>query len=234
MRINQNNQENTMKLNQQILIHSTEEIKEYPDAKQFVEDLAHHLKVESELPAGMSMISVGQTTPDEQYQDSPWLELDESGNPIALKFYNGAAWVDIVPYNAVKSTSKSQYIQRFGYTLDVRQANRMTWVHSLDLHKINGTPSEFKFPRPFKSGTFPPTVQIIPKRSSVYQNGPSGNVNTLDDWEELRDDVKQFDWVIGEVTSTGFTIWTKSWDAIPAGSERAFQFDVIATGEMEE
>ena len=222
-----------MKLNQQILIHSTEEIKEYPDAKQFVEDLAHHLKVESELPAGMSMISVGQTTPDEQYQDSPWLELDESGNPIALKFYNGAAWVDIVPYNAVKSTSKSQYIQRFGYTLDVRQVNRMTWVHSLDLHEISGVPSEFKFPRPFKSGTFPPTVQIIPKKSSVYQQGSTAD-GDLDIVTELRDNIEEFDWVLGEVTSTGFTIWTKSRKAIPAGSERAFQFDVIATGEMEE
>lgn len=220
-----------MDLNQQIIVHSTDGITEYPSAKDFIESLVNHLKIESELPAGMTMISAGETAPAEEYQDSPWMELDESGNPIALKFYNGASWVDIVPYKAVKSLSDSQYIQRGSGILEVKQAVRQTWIHSLDLFEIAGLPSEFKFAVPFKSGATLPTVQIIPKKSSVHKDSSiTGDMTN----KEISDESDHFDVVMGTVTNSGFTIWTKSWTAIEAGSELSFEFDYIATGEMVE
>jgi hypothetical protein len=206
-----------MNLNQQIAVVNTEGIREYPSAREFLESLKDHLKVLSKLPAGLSMISVQQDAPGQEYQDVPWLQLDEGNNPIALKFYNGDQWTEIAADRAVKSFTRGEYVQRgqFEYTLSAVKDN---WVSSKSMYIVDGVASEFKFQYPFKNGTYP-TVIIQPRHSGIMLK-----VSALNEAMKVN---------LDEVTNTGFSLQTNVHETTILNND-TFKFDFIAIGEIEE
>ena len=216
-----------MKLNQQVIVHSTDEITEYLGAKLDVERLASHIKVESELPSGMVMISRGQAAPEEAYQDALWLELDEENNPLSLKSYNGTDCVVISPYKAVRATLDKQYIQLGAGAVEHFCASGNTWVESLGFT----AGIEFKFALPYKVDQLP-LVIIVPKKSTVHQNGPLV-AGDIDSTAENFTAPRHFDWCLGTVTNTGFTIWTRTWEIIPSSAPLNFTFHYQAIGILD-
>ena len=206
-----------MNLNQQIQVVNTDGIRDYPNAKQFLESLSNHLVVKSELPSGLSMIIVGQDAPGQENQSVPWLQLDESNNPVALKYYNGDAWTEIAPDRAVKSLTRGEYIQRgqFEYTLSNTED---AWISSKATYSVDGIASEFKFPVAFKDGTSP-TVIITPRYYGVIA--------------KIEAAAEAFKYALDEVTNTGFSLQTDV-SSVNALANDTFKFDYIAIGEVEE
>lgn len=103
-------------INLQLIVHSTDAIKEYKGPKEDVDRLRDHLKVLGELPNGLSMISAGPDAP--ATTEHPWLKLDGSNNPIALLYHNGSKWTEMGPSIGVKSSLRSQYVQHGEFTFD--------------------------------------------------------------------------------------------------------------------
>lgn len=206
-----------MNLNQQIVVVNTEGIREYPSAREFLESFTDHLKVLSQLPAGLSMISVQQEAPGQEFQNVPWLQLDEGNNPIALKYYNGDQWKEIARDRAVKSFTRGEYIQRgqFEYTLS---AVKDAWISSKAMYIVNGVASEFKFQYAFKAGTAP-TVMIQPRHSGIMQK-----ITAINEAMKVN---------LDEVTNTGFSLQTNVNETTPLNND-TFKFDFIAIGEIEE
>ena len=224
-----------MILNLQLISHSTDEILEYLGAKEDVERLIHHLKVEAELPAGLSMISVGQDAPDQQYQDIPWMHLDETNNPLAIKYYNGVSWVETQPLRAVIGPYSDMFIQYGQVSIRHIQTTRDTWIDSMNLVQTGGGPGQFLFPIPYKAGTTV-HVQITPVHSAVHR-GDTLDLNVaanLDAWTEIREWIKSgrkaFEWAMGNANNNnqGFHIFTKTTDATLGLN---FTFNWMAMGE---
>lgn len=209
-----------MNINQQVIIVNAENIMSYPDPQTFVENLVDHIKIQTELPSGMAMISVGQDAPDQQYQDAPWLELDESNNPIALKFYNGSSWTEISPDKSVKSLVRGLYIQKGEYEFDITGAST-SWIDSKAVHLNDGVPGKFLFPFAFKAGT-EPIVMITPRMSSIYNS-------------KLIAANDNFKWVLDEVSTDGFSLqtWHDALGTLSAPYPR-MKFNYIAIGEIED
>jgi hypothetical protein len=212
-----------MILNQQVLTHSTSGITTYTDARSFVESLANHLKVESTLPSGLSMISVGQNAPDQQYQTVPWLELDENNNPVGLKYYNGTAWVSAAADVAVKSVNSGMYIQQGVFIFDVAGVAGSN-ENSSSTYTVNGVTGNFQFPLAFNSNVTP-VVNITPMDSTIFDHVEAHQDNN-------------FDWRLGAVDRFGFNLdyvfrEQNSTDVSSASTKKRFQFSYIAIGQID-
>ena len=175
-----------MKLNQNIETHGTNSITTYGDAKTFVENLANYLKVQTQLPSNLKMISVGTSAPSSEYQDVPWLELDANNNPKYLKFYNGSSWEPIVSDLSIKNQVGGFQIQQGTFSMVINDSTG----NSEDT--VDG--GKFLFPITFASDANP-IVTITPMHCSVYEAlSADGNENT------------SFDYWVSGVESDGFNI----------------------------
>lgn len=224
-----------MILTQNLVVHSTDDLVTYPDPKTFMDNLPNYVKIESELPEGLGMVSVGQNAPDQQYQDIPWLHLDENNNPLALKYYNGVEWVETQPLQAVTGPYPDMFVQYGQISIRHVQTTRATWVDSMDLSQHGGAVGQFPFPVPFKAGTII-QVQITPVKSAVHRSDPldlnvTANMNDVD---EVRTWIKTgrmgFEWALGNanIDHSGFHVLTKTTDATLGLN---FTFNWMAMGE---
>ena len=208
-----------MILNQQILTHSTSSISSYTNAREFVENLSNHLKVEGELPSGLSMVSVGQNAPDQQYQDVPWLELDENNNPIALKYFNGTAWASLAPDVAVKSQTSGMYVQQGTFEFNIAGSANSNQNSSSTYN--NG--SNFLFGFPFNANATP-IVTVTPMDSTIYDVLESDAANS-------------FDYRLGNIDRFGFNLDynynENSTDISGASPQLKFKFSYIAIGQVD-
>lgn len=222
-----------MNLNTQIIVHSTDDVTEYLGPKADIERLAQHLKVQAKIPAGLAMVSVGQDAPDQKYQSVPWLQLDESNNPLSWKFFNGSTWVEIQPLNAVAGLVSGLQIQ-YGTIVFNHVGNNGAWVHSQTLYSLDGAPSEFKFPTPFKTGTTV-HVEVTPIFSGIHEGYTdaqytAGTLDATAEFETYLMNIKNFEWCLGAITVTGFSLYTKTMEKILSpGKDISFRY--MAIGE---
>ena len=174
-----------MKLNQNIETTGTNSITSYGDAKTFVENLANHLKVQTQLPSNLKMISVGTNAPGSEYQDVPWLELDANNNPKFLKFYNGSSWEPIVSDLSIKNQVGGFQIQQGIATMTISDSTGST-------ADVEG--QRIMFPVTFASDAIP-IVTLTPMYCSVYEAlSADGNENT------------SFDYWVTDVQADGFNV----------------------------
>ena len=208
-----------MNLNQQIITHSTSSITNYTNARNFVENLSNHLKVESELPSGLSMVSVGQNAPDQQYQDVPWLELDENNNPIALKYFNGTTWASLAPDVAIKSQTSGMYIQQGIFEFNVDGSANSNQNSSSTYN--NG--SNFLFGFPFNANATP-VVTVTPMDCTLYDVLESNDAN-------------RFYHRLGNIDRFGFNLdynfSQNGTDISGASPNLKFKFSYIAIGQVD-
>ena len=115
-----------MIVNQKIIATGTSGVTSYGTPSSFINDLENYLKVRSVFPEGLSMISVGLNAPSQAYQNVPWLEIDANNNPTALKYFNGARWVNIAPSNAITSsnTNMKQVFGQSSITIEKNSADK--------------------------------------------------------------------------------------------------------------
>ena len=177
-----------MIINQNVITHSTSGITNYTDAKTFVESLSNYLKIQTELPSGLSMMSIGQNAPDQQYQNVPWLELDENNNPIAFKYFNGVSWQSIATDFAIKSLGSNLYLQSGTGEFALVGEPNTRQVTSDDAN----LKTQFIFPAAFNSEATP-IVSITPQACSVMDS-----VNTQPHCH--------FNFNVNVINSTGFDI----------------------------
>lgn len=201
-------------INIQVIVHSTDSIVEYLGPQADVERLADHLKVQGTLPDGLSMIQVGTEAPTSNL-DVPWLEVDGSNNPVALKYHNGSQWVETKETLAVQGLARNQFIEAGSVDINYWNTTANQYKESIDLHMPEGVPSEFKFTHAFKSA---PNVHLTMKKSAI---------NT-----DVTGEIVEY--CLGSVTTTGFTIWIKTQKAITEANRKFASFNFQAYGEMEE
>ncbi len=84
------------------------------------------------------MISVGPNAPSQAYQNVPWLELDANNNPTALKYFNGARWINIAPSNAITSpsTNMKQVFGQRSITIKKDSANKTMTSPAINFGEI--------------------------------------------------------------------------------------------------
>lgn len=180
-----------MKLNQNIETHNTSGITTYPDAKSFVESLDQYLRVDTQLPAGLSLISVGENTPSQLYQNAPWIQTDENNNPTALKMWNGAEWRSLAPDISIKAGLPGFVIQSGSGSFAIETAANVTG-NSNTSRMVNGTKTggDFPFTQQF---TDTPIVIITPKASTIF--------DVLTTYENTN-----FYWRLNETNNSGFNV----------------------------
>jgi hypothetical protein len=223
-----------MILRQNIIAHSTDAVTEYPDPQAFLNSLPDYLKIESQLPEGLGMISIGQDAPDQQYQDIPWLQLDDNNNPIALKYYNGVEWAEVRPYRAIQAPYEGLLVQYGQISYTHKSANSDVWIDSMTLTQNNGQIGQFLFPEQFKAGTSV-HVQITPLKSSIHRENAKkitgeADADADDKQKAFINGIRDVDWCLGEnVDHVGFNVNVKTSDAVPSGY--TFTFNWMAMGE---
>ena len=111
-----------MNINHNIIATGTSNLTSYGSVSSFVDNLPNYLKVRTELPSGLAMVSVGSSAPTQEYQNVPWLELDANNNPIALKYFNGSSWTTIAPDFSVKTQSSNVFLQTGSVSFSVGTA----------------------------------------------------------------------------------------------------------------
>ena len=147
-----------MIVNQKIIATGTSGVTTYGTPSTFISNLENYLKVRSVFPDGLSMISVGINAPSQAYQNVPWLELDANNNPTALKYFNGARWINIAPSNAITSQN-TNVVQLFGqaeFTVEKAQ------------HNTTLTTNAFTLPQTFNSNVTP-LIMITPVECTLQK-----------------------------------------------------------------
>lgn len=167
-----------------------------------IEELIQYLIIEGELPAGLSMISVGQNEPDANSRDIPWVQLDEAGAPLGIFQYYDGSWIELAPQKTLTNPVDNAYMQTMNLSLLVQtEADQPAAI-------INQAITE-----PFDDGTVP--VIIVQKKPSALLTEDPYYAAYPENVSNTKFDLK---------------VVSSADNSVATGTPRTAEFDVILIG----